>query len=205
MVSVKTRKKPPAKYHHGDLKTALIAVAWTAISKKGVEALSLRSLADALGVSHAAPAHHFPDKEALLDALKAEAFRRFADALVEGSKSGALDGMGRAYIRFAIEHPRHVQLMFREGPRPPSDAVLEQSLRSWNVLVGCVATQLGPKRAADPEELNAMAMAAWAMVHGLAGLWTQVVLPPGVPAAGPGAEAIQGSAIKVLLAGLAAR
>jgi hypothetical protein len=82
--------------------------------------------------------------------------------------------------------------------------VMQQSLRSWNVLVSCVGAQLGPKRAADEGQLHAMAMASWAMVHGLAGLWTQVVLPPGVPNAGPEAEAMQRSAIKVLLAGLAA-
>ncbi len=200
----RAKKKPAAKYHHGDLRAALLAAAWSAVAKKGVEALSLRSLADALGVSHGAPAHHFPDKEALLDALKAEAFSRFADALVAGAQAPAgLDAMGLAYVRFAVEHPHHLTLLFREGPRPPSGAVLEQSLRAWAVLVDSVARQVGPERAANEDELNALAMSAWAMVHGLSALWTQVTLPPGIPASGPGAEALQRRAIEVLVAGMA--
>ena len=71
-----SRKKPTAKYHHGDLRTALVATAWDMVARRGVDALSLRAVADALGVSHAAPAHHFPDKESLIDALRAEAWRR---------------------------------------------------------------------------------------------------------------------------------
>ena len=76
-----SRKKPAAKYHHGDLRAAIVATAWEVVAKKGVDSLSLRAVADALGVSHAAPAHHFPDKESLREALCAEAWRRFADAL----------------------------------------------------------------------------------------------------------------------------
>jgi AcrR family transcriptional regulator len=200
----RAKKKPPTKYHHGDLRAALVGAAWSAVAKKGVEALSLRSLADALGVSHGAPAHHFPDKEALLDALKAEAFSRFADALVAGAKApAALDGMGLSYVRFAVEHPHHLALMFREGSRPPSGAVLEQSLRAWAVLVDSVARQVGPARAADEDELHALAISAWAVVHGLSALWTQVTLPPGIPTGGPGAEALQRRAIAVLVAGMA--
>ena len=84
-----SRKKPAAKYHHGDLRSGLVTTAWDMVAKKGVDALSLRAVADALGVSHAAPAHHFRDKHALLDALRAEAWRRFADALEE---------IGRAHV-----------------------------------------------------------------------------------------------------------
>jgi AcrR family transcriptional regulator len=198
-----TRKKPATKYHHGDLRAALLSAAWTAVTKKGVESLSLRSLAEALGVSHAAPAHHFKDRNALLEALRAEAFRRFADAIEAGARTGDLDGMGLSYIRFAMEHPRQMQLMLREGDAEQGPEVQAQSMRAWQVLVSAVATQLGPKRAGDERELQAMALATWAMVHGLAGLWTQVRLPPGVPKQGPDAEAIHRRAIDTLLAGVA--
>ncbi len=197
------RKKPATKYHHGDLRAALLSAAWTAVTKKGLESLSLRSLAETLGVSHAAPAHHFKDRNALLEALRAEAFRRFADAIEAGAKTGELDGMGVSYIRFAMEHPRQMQLMLREGETELGPEVMEQSMRAWQVLVSAVATQIGPTRAADERELHSMALATWAMVHGLAGLWTQVRLPPGVPKSGPDAEGLQRRAIATLLAGVA--
>jgi AcrR family transcriptional regulator len=197
------RKKPAEKYHHGDLRSALLSAAWTAVTKKGVESLSLRSLAETLGVSHAAPAHHFRDRNALLEALRAEAFRRFADALEAGAKTGEVEGMGLSYIRFAMAHPRQMQLMLREGEGELPPEVMEQSMRAWQALVAEVAKNLGPARAADERDLHSMALATWAMVHGLAGLWTQVRLPPGVPKSGPEAEAIHRRAIGTLLAGMA--
>src|SRR4051812_20284622 len=99
------RKKPAAKYHHGDLREALLRTAWNLVSRRGVEALSLRSVADEVGVSHAAPAHHFRGKQALVDALRAEAWLRFASALEAAEESG-LRALGRTYVAFAMEHPR---------------------------------------------------------------------------------------------------
>jgi len=198
---VAPRRKPASRYHHGDLRAALLAAAWTAVSRKGVEALSLRSLAEAVGVSHAAPAHHFEDKEALLDAVRTEAWRRFAEALEVGSAAG-LQGTGEAYVRFAMEHPRQVQLMFRLASHPPPPELLVQARRAWEQLVRGVAAELGPRAASDPAEVNAMAVAAWAMVHGLATLWTEVQLPGTLPQ-GPAAAAVQGRALETLLAGIA--
>src|SRR5215213_5284560 len=60
-------RKAPGRYHHGDLRNALLAAAWSALEQGGIESLSLRSLAQALGVSYAAPANHFSSKEDLLD------------------------------------------------------------------------------------------------------------------------------------------
>ena len=55
------------RYHHGDLRSALLRSAECALREKGAAALSLRELARDLGVSHAAPGRHFKDKQALLD------------------------------------------------------------------------------------------------------------------------------------------
>lgn len=194
------RRKPASQYHHGDLRAALVAAAWTAVSRKGVEALSLRSLAEAVGVSHAAPAHHFADKEALLDAVRAEAWRRFADALEAGG-AGGLKGTGEAYVGFALEHPRQMQLMFRPSGHPPPPELVAQAGRAWALLVGGVERELGAATAA-PGEVKAMALAAWAMVHGLATLWTEVQLPGTFPQGAEGA-AVRARALDTLVAGLA--
>jgi AcrR family transcriptional regulator len=193
-----SRKKPAAKYHHGDLRSALLATAWNIVAKRGVDALSLRSVADAVGVSHAAPAHHFPDKHALIEALRAEAWSRFADAL-EAAESSGLRELGRAYVAFATAHPRQMQLMFRAGP--PGYETGAQGGRAWNALSRAVAKELGPKRAADPKELSAMSMAAWAGVHGLASLLTEIALPE--PLSGRSAEALRERVFDVVIAGIA--
>ena len=62
-------------YHHGNLREALLVQAMTTLREGGVEALSLRELARAVGVSHAAPRRHFPDRQALLDALAERGLR----------------------------------------------------------------------------------------------------------------------------------
>jgi len=70
------RDSPAAKrtYHHGDLRRALLDAAWRLVAEKGLAALTLREVARAAGVSHAAPYHHFPTRTALLDALAEEGF-----------------------------------------------------------------------------------------------------------------------------------
>ena len=64
------------RYHHGDLRATLLASAEEMLREKGVAALSLRELARAAGVSHAAPSRHFKDKQALLDEMATEMYRR---------------------------------------------------------------------------------------------------------------------------------
>ena len=61
-------------YHHGDLRNALIAAALAAVEQDGPDAVSLRDLAQNLGVSRAAPYRHFEDRDALLAAVAARRF-----------------------------------------------------------------------------------------------------------------------------------
>lgn len=155
------RKKPRSQYHHGDLRSALVATAWEVVARDGVEGLSLRAVAEALGVSHAAPSHHFRDKASLLAAVRLEAWERFADRLEAQAHLG-LRATGRAYVAFARAHPRQIELMFGPGgPTPHAE-------RAWNVLRSGVKASAGAKAAAA--DLEAFAAAAWATVHGLATL-----------------------------------
>jgi AcrR family transcriptional regulator len=156
------RKKPQSRYHHGDLKAALLEAAWGVVGRRGLEELSLRAVAEGLGVSHAAPAHHFTDKSGLIAAVRLEAWRRFADALQPNVSKG-LRALGHAYLHFARSNPRQVQLMFGPG------ADNEHAERAWLALRECVLNSL-TYRDRDEAELDALARAAWATVHGLATL-----------------------------------
>ena len=80
------RRKRKDEYHHGDLRRALLDGALALIDEDGLGAVSTRALARRLGVSHAAPAHHFKDREALLAEVATEGFGHFTAALEEVSQ-----------------------------------------------------------------------------------------------------------------------
>lgn len=171
-----TSSPPRARYHHGDLRVALLTAARTLLDADGVPAVSLREVARRAGVTPAACYRHFRDKEALLVALAVEGFDEFTEAL-RASSAGqrhSFAAMGVAYVQFAVERPGMFRLMF--GP-----AVADRG-RSPDLLAAIArATQLfdsGLKssrraKSVDPVE----GLRAWAGVHGLATLAIDGMLP----------------------------
>ncbi len=106
-----------ATYHHGDLRAALIRAADDIIAEGGIEAFSLRAAAHRAGVSPGAPAHHFGSARGLITEVALLAFERLDRSLdeIEHSDNVVLEvrALSRAFIGFAIEHPGHFRLMFR--------------------------------------------------------------------------------------------
>jgi AcrR family transcriptional regulator len=173
-----TLRKRPDHYHHGDLKRALIDEALKLINEEGVAAVTTRALARRLGVSHAAPGHHFADREALLVELATEGFRMFADALEasvahEAEPARRLLMLGRGYLRFALDHPSYLRVMFTrgfpQGYRPPDRFVCESD-RAYAVLEG-VVRDLTLSLGGEPSPLDELAFGTWSLVHGMAMLW----------------------------------
>ncbi|MGC5018548.1 TetR/AcrR family transcriptional regulator [Micromonospora sp. DT47] len=180
-------------YHHGDLRRALLDVAVEAIGESGPAALSLRELARRAGVSHAAPAHHFGDKAGLLTALAVEGYDRLAAAL--GRAGDDLLEVGVAYVRFAVDHRAHFEVMFRPDLYRGDDAgVTAARARAGAALRGGVAALRGrsaggprrevgaqpiPAGGAGPEwpDADPDTLAAWSIVHGFATLWLAGALP----------------------------
>jgi AcrR family transcriptional regulator len=161
-------------YHHGNLREALLDGAERALAREGAAGLALRAIARAVGVTHTAAYHHFPDREALLRAVAARGFDRFTAALAAGARrAGGARGfqeMGVAYVRFAAEHPSLFRLMF--GPevargRAADDALRAASDRAFEVLLDGVR-RLAPR--ADAAAVRLRAVAAWSVVHGLSAL-----------------------------------
>jgi AcrR family transcriptional regulator len=216
-----TRKpgKPPAaksskpapeekpRYHHGDLRQALIDAALQLISEEGFAALSLREVARRAGVTHAAPYRHFADKEALLGAVAAEGFRMMTSAMRERMAQEEqlmerLGASGIAYVLFAVAHPAHFRVMF--GPhftRPPEPSLVsDPETNAFGLLVGTIeeGQRAGVLREAPTMEL---ALCAWSMVHGLSSLLVDRKLEQSVAQAG-GVEALARAQTRVLFAGL---
>src|SRR6187402_772304 len=90
-----TRKRP-GRYHHGDLRQALLAAALRIIQKEGVAALTLRGVGQDLGVSRTALYRHFADKAALLEAVGTDGFRRFRMALQDAWETAGHGAAGLA-------------------------------------------------------------------------------------------------------------
>jgi AcrR family transcriptional regulator len=167
---------PRDRYHHGDLRRALLAAAVEAIDDVGPTAMSLRDVARRAGVSHAAPAHHFGDKAGLLSALAAEGFRGLADELDRAARdTDSFLEVGVAYVRFAVGHPAHFAVMFRPDLLHTDDPeLLAARAASSAALYGGV----GQIDGGDPEpQRGTAAVAAWALVHGVATLWLAGALP----------------------------
>src|SRR5918994_6522359 len=115
-------------YHHGSLRRALLDAALETIAGDGVAALSLRALARRVGVSHAAPAHHFGDRTGLLTAIATEGYDGLAAATAATwAETASFLEVGVAYVRFAVSQPGHFAVMFRPDLVDPMDPDLDRA------------------------------------------------------------------------------
>src|SRR6266436_10407296 len=109
-------RKSIKAYHHGDLRDALVQAALGEAEQGGPEAISIKALAKKLGVSQPAPYRHFADREALLAAVTAEAFRQFSAMLREQigkpSKRSKLSRLAQATLTFGLRRNGVYRLMF---------------------------------------------------------------------------------------------
>lgn len=176
-------------YHHGSLRPALLAAAAAAIAEAGPAAVSLRELARRAGVSHAAPAHHFGDKAGLLTALAAAGYSALADALTAAAGGGLLE-VGVAYVRFAVDHRAHFEVMFRPELYHRDDPELAAARERAGEALRAGVAGLGP-----PGEAPAAGLAAWSIAHGFAALWLGGALPARV---GDDAEAAARAVLRLL-------
>ncbi len=166
--------RPATRYHHGDLRRALIDTALTMVTEEGAWNFTLREVARRAGVSHAASYNHFEDKSALLAevaALGFQSLRQTLEAAARGqprSARQALAGIAAAYVRFGVEHPAHYRLMFgaelADKARQPT--LQAASDATFAVLTGVLERgQASGQVRRDP--VHDQALAAWSLVHGL--------------------------------------
>ncbi len=160
-------------YHHGDLRQALIDAAVDLLREKGAEALTLRAVARAAGVSQTAPYRHFKDRRALVAGVAQEAFARMGTAIGRAVQHGepglpALQRGLAAYARFARKHPAEYRVMFggelaRRGDLPELQAAARGVFGILRDGIGRLQ-QGGVIGEGDPA---LMAITAWATLHGL--------------------------------------
>jgi AcrR family transcriptional regulator len=170
-------------YHHGNLRTALLAQAEHTLRERGVGELSLRELAREIGVSHGAPRRHFADRQALLDALAEAGFARLG-AELRAAVAGAgedfpdrLAATAAAYVRFATRDAALLELMFAGKHREPSGSLHEAAERAFSVLLELIE-QGQAEGALEPGEPERVGLVLFATIQGIAALLNGGVVGP---------------------------
>lgn len=172
-----SEKRP---FHHGDLKTALVMAARNAIERDGIQSLSLRSLAQEIGVARSAPYRHFETKQDLLDALAAasrrECFAAYAAIPADLPPKERLKRACRFYLEYVRSHPNMVELTFAGHATVSAPAQDESPLALFAEMVRAAMPS------GDEAEINLTSMACWSALHGfsmlsLSGRTTRLTLP----------------------------
>ena len=160
-------------YHHGKLREALLERAMETLESSGVEGLSLRQLARDVNVSHAAPAKHFRDKQALIDALAKAGFETMNQQLLAASQAGPelqhrLVGVAKAYVDFALARPALLTVMY--STKHDSDSSDElRAIGERGLQIALELIKEGQKSGALAEgSPEALAMVCFASLHGAA-------------------------------------
>lgn len=165
-------------YHHGDLRQSLQQAAVEIIRSGGIEALSMRKLADKVGVSRSAPYHHFADKHELLCAIAEQGFALQGQAVanqpeVDQSIRRQMSQFVNAYVGWAVDHPEYYNLMFggdiwKSGEVP--ETFKSHSHRYFRTYVERVESWRQRGMIDSTVEPLRFAQVSWSTIHGLARL-----------------------------------
>lgn len=172
-----TRNK--TAYHHGDLRSSLLSAATDLLKESGIEGLSLRKLADKVGVSRTAPYHHFKDKNALLCAIAEEGFRHWreiAERIFDQADLSAREKYRQfvhGYIHYAATNPELYDLMFGRTiwkQNAATDALKNVAYPSFQYQVSM--TRKWQEQGLMPANADPLRLAqvTWGTMHGIARL-----------------------------------
>ncbi len=183
-MAVKKRRSAGA-YHHGNLRAALIAAGARILARDGWEAMSLRTVAKAAGVSPAAPYRHFENAAALAAAIAEQGFFALKASMEAGLADpllvelSTIERIGHGYARFALAHPDHLRLMFAGVPGAGAEwaATLAAGEGAFGVLMGVIMEGQAAGRVA-PGAPHVVALAAWSIIHGLSVLLIEERIDP---------------------------
>ncbi|MTD53316.1 TetR/AcrR family transcriptional regulator [Amycolatopsis pithecellobii] len=175
-----TEERP---YHHGNLRTELLDAAERGLRAHGADQLSLRDLAREIGVSHAAPRRHFPNRQALLDALAEAGFARLGAMLRTALTSADDDFPARveaammAYTRFATENAALLELMYTSKHRPDAERLAKAAEAPFGLMNELIiqGQQQGELEEGDPERIG---IVLFATLQGIASIINGNIVKP---------------------------
>jgi AcrR family transcriptional regulator len=168
------------RYHHGDLRRQLLEAARCYVEQHGHASLSIRALAQSLGVSSGAPYRHFATREALIVELVIESFHKLNDLTMaaiaeEASPMQRIADLGRFFLQFCVDHPKMFCLMFDPEIVPLSEPRLlaeqREGIRIWTSAFKDAMPGL------NENEIYAHHMSFWSTIYGAARLRNQSMMP----------------------------
>lgn len=170
-------------YHHGNLRAALLDAAERSLREHGADQLALRDLAREIGVSHAAPRRHFPNRQALLDALAEAGFARLHTALRTAQAGVADDFPARvratmtAYVRFATGNPALLELMYTSKHRPDATRIAAAAEAPFGLMNDVIVEgqEQGALQAGEPERIG---IVLFATMQGIASIINGNIVRP---------------------------
>jgi AcrR family transcriptional regulator len=168
------------------LREEILAAATRLLLETGdEEAVSIRAIADAVGVTPPSIYLHFADKTELIWAVCEEQFRRLDEEMAAASAGvddplEALRRRGQAYVRFGLQNAEAYRVLFMHHKDEVPDTVDPEELRQSATFMHVVEAvqrcmEAGAIRAADPFEV---AVGLWVLVHGITSL---LISQPGFP------------------------
>ena len=176
-------KNTSSNYHHGDLRSSLLSTATSMIGEQGIEALSLRKLAERIGVSRTAAYHHFKDKNDLLSAIAAQGFTLWQTQAEEIFTNSALSDKEKYqqfvhyYVQFATQNAAIYKLMFgstlwkkETENQQTSQALIDVAYPSFQFQVEMTKTWQEKGISPKSESSLRLAQVTWATLHGIAQL-----------------------------------
>ena len=173
MKAVASKAVRKGRYHHGELREALISATRRLLIKRGAENFSLADACRIAGVSTAAPYKHFRDKQEILQEIVERGFEELEErslAAVKRKGEGTLDGivaMGQAYLAFAVAETAVFRLMFGQNAAiKQEDGVQARGRSCFGNLIAQVSTYCA--RNGVKGDAQVIALELWTFVHGAA-------------------------------------
>jgi AcrR family transcriptional regulator len=200
------------RYHHGDLRRAVVKAALEILRETQSLEFSLRELSRRAGVSHNAPYKHFADKRELLAAVSAAGFETLTKHMVHktaglSNPREQLFAMLRSYVDHGVENPALYNLMFGRylgGPDHSRPAIERAEAEKTKALLAAVIVAGGlgraiPDTSRNERKIAGAILACWSLVHGLTLLLADDLVGPKKKSG-----ALSDSLVQGMLDGLAA-
>ncbi|MBB5076264.1 TetR/AcrR family transcriptional regulator [Nonomuraea endophytica] len=175
-----TEERP---YHHGNLRVALLDAAERVLREQGADQLALRDLAREIGVSHAAPRRHFPNRQALLDALAVAGFARLDSTLRTAMAGAGEDFASRvratmtAYTRFATDNAALLELMYTSKHRPDAKQIAEAAEAPFGLMIELILQGQAECKLQEGDTAR-IGIVLFATLQGIAALINGKLVPP---------------------------
>ena len=172
--------KKKTKFHHGNLRNALLASAKALLDTEGENGVTIRAVAREAGVSHAAPINHFSDRKSLLTALSIVLFEEL-HCSIKKALTNVSDNEEQVHVyvnscvAYGLNHPERYKLLWRQELFEGDNPLLQSAMdHLYNDFINALGRLLGDKE----RDLDTVAVALWSMFHGYISMRLNGVFKP---------------------------